>query len=137
MVPPKQFHVNSWPLWPYPVDLSPPSSFSLFSFSVIDGNMLIFGPHRSLDTMWNLWIGSWVLHIKITHLNSVASVFITSVVSVASCLQVSHLVCKCRILTTSVASVANIILLSCLCHLSNNIISTLKTPRRLVLKKRN
>jgi hypothetical protein len=40
-----------------------------------------------------------VLHIKITHFNSVASVFITSVVSVASCPQVSHIdhkCCKCH-----------------------------------------
>jgi hypothetical protein len=50
---------------------------------------------------------------------------------------VSHLVCKCHILTTSVASVTNIILPSCLCRASNDIIRTLKTPQRLVLKKRN
>ena len=78
-----------------------------------------------------------MLHLKITHFDSVTSVVIKIVVSVASCLQVSHLVCKCLILTTSVASVTNIILPSCLCRASNDIIKTLKTPQRLVLKKRN
>jgi hypothetical protein len=50
---------------------------------------------------------------------------------------VSHLVCKCRILTTSVISVANIILPSFLCHASNDMTGTLRTPQRLVLKRRN
>ena len=49
----------------------------------------------------------------------------------------SHLVYKCHILNTSVASVENIILPSCLCRASNDIIRTLKTPQRLVLKKRD
>jgi hypothetical protein len=74
--------------------------------------------------------GIRVLHLKITHFDSVASVFITSVVSVASCPQVSHLdykCCKCH----------KSILPSCLCHPSNDITKTLKTPQRLVWKKRN
>jgi hypothetical protein len=37
-----------------------------------------------------------LLHIKITHFSSVTSVIITSVVSFALCLQVSHLDPKCR-----------------------------------------
>jgi hypothetical protein len=36
-----------------------------------------------------------LLHLKITHFDSVASVVITSVVSVTSCPQVSHLNYKC------------------------------------------
>ena len=49
----------------------------------------------------------------------------------------SHLVRKCCILIISVTSVTNIILPSFLCHAFNDIIRTLKTPQRLVLKKRN
>ena len=49
----------------------------------------------------------------------------------------SHLVRKCRTLTTSVASVTNSILPYCLCRASNNITKTLKTPQRLVLKRRS
>jgi hypothetical protein len=68
------------------------------------------------------------------------SKLLTSIVSKVSSLQVlqvSHLVRKCRILTTSVASVTNIILSYCLCCSPNDIIRTVKTPQRLVLKKRN
>jgi hypothetical protein len=43
-----------------------------------------------------LTLGGNLLHIKITHFNSVASVVITSVVSVTYCLQVFHLHHKCR-----------------------------------------
>jgi hypothetical protein len=68
------------------------------------------------------------------------SKLLTSIVSQVSSLQVLlvlHIVHKCHILTTSVASVTNIILPSFLFHASNDIIKTLKTPQRLVLKKRN
>ena len=44
---------------------------------------------------------------------------------------------KCRILSIIVASVTNIILSSYLCHVSNDIIRTLKTPSKTSLRKRN
>jgi hypothetical protein len=45
----------------------------------------ICGPNNSINFSYDLRLGNMiVLHIKITHFNSVTSVIITSVVSVAS-----------------------------------------------------
>ena len=49
----------------------------------------------------------------------------------------SHLFCKCRILSISVTSVKNIILLYFICSAYNDIMKTLKTPQKVVWKKRN
>jgi hypothetical protein len=59
-------------------------------------------------------LGGNLLHLKITHFDSVASVIITSVASV----KIIRLPC-------------------CLCRASNDITKTLKKPERLVWKKRN
>jgi hypothetical protein len=50
----------------------------------------------------------------------------------------SYIMCvRRRVSVASVTSVAKIILLYCLFQPSNDIIRTLKTPQRLVLKRRN
>jgi hypothetical protein len=65
-----------------------------------------------------------LLHIKITHFDSVASVVITKVTSVAFCSQGR----KCRMLLTSVAGVKESIL-PCLCRAYNDMRKTLETPQ--------
>jgi len=72
----------------------------------------------------NQWFWRWIGHPCYTSkslITMMASVVITNIASVAywsQGSQVSHT-------------------LYCLCRLSNNIVKTLKTPQRLVLKKRN
>jgi hypothetical protein len=66
-----------------------------------------------------------LLHIKITHFDSVASIVITKVASVAFCSQGR----KCHMLLTSVASVKESILPWCLCRTYNDMRKTFETPQ--------